>query len=116
MVKARAYEGDTGALWTLHACLKDFLRLLAPIIPFSTDTIWREVYGGSVHEERLPMPRDGIPASRLEATEPLTAFNSDIWKAKQDKGFSLNVELKGVAIPDSLKPFEADLRRMHHLA
>src|SRR5213594_2623109 len=64
MVKARAYEGDTGARWTLHACLRDLVRLLAPVTPFSTDKIWRSVYGGSVHAERFPLPRDGIPASR----------------------------------------------------
>ena len=116
MVKARAYEGDSGALWTLHTCLRDLLRVLAPITPFSTDLIWREVYGGSVHAERLPLPRDGIPASRLELTEPLVAFDSEVWKAKRDRGLSLNVPLTGVAIPEGLKPFEADLRRMHRLA
>ena len=116
MVKARAYEGDPGALWTLHTCLRDLLRLLAPIAPFSTDLIWREVYGGSVHSERFPLPRDGIPAERLQLTAPLVAFNSDVWKRKRDKGVSLNVELTGVTIPTDLKPFEADLRRMHRLA
>ena len=116
MVKGRAYDGDTGAVWTLHTCLRDLLRLLAPIAPFSTDLIWREVYGGSVHSEMLPLPRDGIPASRLEQTEPLVAFNSDVWKTKRDKGMSLNVELPGVAIPEVLKPFEPELRRMHRLA
>jgi valyl-tRNA synthetase len=116
MVKARAYEGDTGAIWTLHACLRDLLRLLAPIAPFSTDGIWREVYGGSVHEELFPVPRDGIPASRLDATQPIVTFNSDVWKQKRDKGLSLNVELSGVSIPQGLAPFADDLRRMHRLA
>ncbi len=115
MVKARAYAGDEGALWTLHTCLRGLLRLLAPITPFSADLIWREVYGGSVHTETFPLPRDGIPAARLELTAPLVAFNSEVWKLKRDKGLSLNVELPGVAIPDELKPFEADLRRMHRL-
>ncbi|TLZ89349.1 MAG: valine--tRNA ligase, partial [Methanobacteriota archaeon] len=116
MVKARAYEGDTGARWTLHACLRDLLRLLAPVTPFSTDKIWRSMYGGSVHAERFPMPRDGIPASRADFTEGLLAFNADVWKRKRDQGLSLNVELPGVDIPPSLKPFEGDLKRMHHLA
>ena len=115
MVKARAYEGDTGARWTLHACLRDILRLLAPIIPFSTDAIWRSVHGGSVHAETFPMPRDGIPASRADFTEGLVAFNADVWKRKRDQGLSLNVELPGVEVPGGLKPFETDLRRMHHL-
>ena len=116
MVKARAYEGDTGARWTLHACLRDLLRLLAPVTPFSSDKIWRSVYGGSVHAERFPVPRDGIPASRADFTDGLLAFNADVWKRKRDQGLSLNVELPGVEIPPGLKPFEGDLKRMHRLA
>ena len=116
LVKARAYEGDTGALWTLHACLRALLTLLAPVTPFVTDRIWRSVYGGSVHQERFPMPRDGVPASRLASTEALVAFNSEIWKSKRDQGVHLNAEFAGATIPEELKPFEADLRRMHRLA
>ncbi len=116
MAKARAYAGDEGALWTLHACLRDLLRILAPITPFSTDLVWREMYGGSVHAEALPFPRDGIPATRLDLTEPLVSFNSEVWKTKRDRGLSLNVELTGVPIPEILKPFEPELRRMHRLA
>jgi valyl-tRNA synthetase len=115
MVKARAYEGDTGACWTLHACLRDLLRLLAPIAPFSTDKIYRSVYRGSVHAETFPRPRDGIPHSRTEFTEKIVAFNGDIWKRKRDQGLPLNVELPGASIPAELKPFEGDLRRMHRL-
>jgi len=115
MVKGRAYEGDTGARWTLHACLRDLLRLLAPVTPFSTDKIWRSVYDGSVHAERFPMARDGIPASRADFTDKIVAFNADVWKRKRDQGLPLNVELRGVAIPPELSPFEGDLRRMHRL-
>src|SRR5438034_1396652 len=115
MVKARAYEDDTGARWTLHACLRDLLRLLAPIAPFSTDKIWRAMYGGSVHVETFPMPHDGIPGSRADFTDKIVAFNADVWKRKRDGGLPLNVELPGVAVPTDLKPFEGDLRRMHRL-
>lgn len=116
MVKARAYEGDTGARWTLHAGLRDLLRLLAPIIPFSTDAMWRPVYGGSVHSETFPVPRDGIPESRADFTDRIVAFNADVWKKKRDQGLPLNVELSGVEIPADLKPFDRDLRKMHRLA
>src|SRR5206468_3467862 len=98
-----------------HACLRDLLRLLAPVTPFSSDKMWRSVYGGSVHAERFPAPRDGIPASRADFTDGLLAFNADVWKRKRDQGLSLNVELPGVEIPPGLKPFEGDLRRMHRL-
>ncbi len=115
MVKGRAYAGDSGARWTLHACLRDGLRLLAPIIPFSTDKIWRSMYEGSVHSELFPLCRDGIAATRLELTESIVAFNSDVWKSKRDRGQPLNVEVRGISIPDALIPFEEDLRRMHRL-
>ncbi|HEX9340476.1 MAG TPA: valine--tRNA ligase [Thermoplasmata archaeon] len=116
MVKARAYEGDTGARWTLHACLRDLLRLLAPIVPFSTDKIWRAVYGGGIHAERFPMPRDGIPASRADFTDGIVSFNAEVWRKKRDQGLPLNTELSGVVVPYELKAFEGDLRRMHRLA
>jgi len=73
------------------------------------------VYGGSVHGEAFPMPRDGIPGSRADFTDKLVAFNADIWKRKRDQSLPLNVELPGVEFPSELKPFEADLRRMHRL-
>ena len=97
------------------SCLRDLLRLLAPIAPFSTDKIWRSVYGGSVHSQLFPASRDGIPGSRLEATDPILAFNSQVWKDKRDRGVSLNVEVSGILVPEALRPFEADLRRMHRL-
>ena len=62
------------------------------------------------------MPRDGIPASRVDFTEGLVTFNADVWKRKRDQGLSLNVDLAGVEIPSNLKPFEGDLKRMHRLA
>ena len=115
LVKARAYEDDTGALWTLHTCLRSLLRLLAPITPFATDRIWRSVYGGSVHQERFPMARDGIPTSWLSTTQALVDFSSEIWKRKREQGLTLNAELQGMSVPQDLAPFETDLRRMHRL-
>src|SRR3990172_4658125 len=86
MVKARAYAGDDGAMYTLHAVLRDLLRLLAPIIPFSTDRIWREMYGGSVHTEMLPHERDGIRGELVRLTAEIEAFNSEGWRGKGGRG------------------------------
>jgi len=115
MVKGRAYEGDTGAQYTLHEVVRTLLRMLAPITPFSTDRIWREVYGGSVHEQQLPVARTDWESDMRRFTPELIDFNSRIWKDKKDKGLSLNEPLAGVVIPDSLKPFGADLARMHKI-
>jgi len=115
MAKARAYEGDTGAVWTLHAVLGDVLRLLAPIVPFVTDRIWRDVHGGSVHGEQLPQPRDVNEGFR-DLTAKLVEFNSAVWKQKKDAGLSLKDALPGLAVPDELHAFADDLLRMHHLS
>ena len=114
MAKVRAYQGDSGACWTLHAVLRDVLRLLAPITPFVTDRIWREMYGGSVHAEPLPQARDVNEAMR-DLTARVIEFNSKVWKEKKDRGLSLKDPLPGFAVPDELDHFADDLARMHHL-
>ncbi len=113
MVKHRAYEGDESALFTLHHCLKTITKLLAPIAPFVTDKVYREVYGESVHRQLLPEP--GGEEEFLELTERLVEFNSSVWKKKKDQGLSLNSEITGIEVPEDLKPFEEDLRKMHKL-
>jgi valyl-tRNA synthetase len=113
MVKHRAYEGDESALYSLHEVLRTVLRLLAPICPFITDRIFRDVYGRTVHRESLPEPK-GAWDMEEKPTEKILEFNSLIWKQKKEKALSLNSEFKG-EIPEALAPFAEDLKAMHHL-
>ncbi len=115
MVKPRAYEGDTGALYTLHTCLKTILKLLAPITPFITDKVYREVYGKTVHLEAFPEENENWNSNFKELTEKIIEFNSMVWKTKKEQGLSLNSEIEGIKIPSELKPFEDDLIKMHKL-
>ncbi len=39
--RRRFWRGDPAALATLHECLETVTRLLAPIVPFITDRVWR---------------------------------------------------------------------------
>ncbi|HEV8594714.1 MAG TPA: class I tRNA ligase family protein, partial [Thermoplasmata archaeon] len=107
-------QDDTGARWALHAVLRDVLRLLAPIVPFATDRIWREMYGASVHAETLPQPRD-VNEDLRDLTAKVIEFNSLVWKEKKEKGLSLKDPLPGVVVPDDLHLFAEDLAKMHHL-
>ena len=48
-------------------------------------------------------------------TGELCDFNSETWRAKKEKGLSLNAEIDGVSVPDVLSEFSAELTAMHKL-
>jgi valyl-tRNA synthetase len=119
MTKGRAY-GDSGdekerdaALFTLHHVMRSILLLVAPIAPHITDFIWRKLYGsGSIHLERFP------EASEVRITKgvspALMEFNVSVWKTKRDKGLALKEPIE-IEVPRKLRPYMADLSRMHHI-
>jgi valyl-tRNA synthetase len=119
MVKPRAYgkgfskEEKEAALFTLHTCLKTILLLLAPIAPFITDFIWRELYSKeSIHLQKFPKPKWKKEMAKL--TKSLIEFNSKIWEEKKKKGISLKETIEA-KIPEELKVFEKDLKAMHNI-
>jgi valyl-tRNA synthetase len=119
MAKTRAYgmgvskDGQKAAWWTLHTCLKSMLLLLAPIVPYITDTLWRDLYGTkSIHSESFPNP--SWSKSYRRYTKPMTEFNSEIWKKKKERGLSLSSPIEA-EIPENLKLFAEDLRAMHKI-
>jgi hypothetical protein len=48
-------------------------------------------------------------------TSDVEAFNSEVWKTKKENGLSLNAEIEGIEIPESLEDFRYTLTRMHKL-
>jgi valyl-tRNA synthetase len=120
MTKGRAY-GDAGseaeceaARYTLHQVMRIILLLLAPIVPHITDYIWRGLYGSrSIHLELFP------EAGRYKVSKTLSRdlmeFNMLIWKTKREKGLALKDPIDA-KVPRKLKPFAADLSRMHHIS
>ncbi len=114
MVKSRAYEGGDSASYTLHTVLRGLLQLLAPICPFITDKIYRELYGKSVHSQEFLKARKEWEKKLAKATPALIEFNSRIWKEKKEKSLPLNSEFEA-KIPKKLLLFERDLRAMHKL-
>ncbi|MDW8275098.1 MAG: valine--tRNA ligase [Candidatus Nitrosocaldus sp.] len=118
MVKARAYgqgfsrDEQESACYTLYECLSTVLLLLAPITPFITDHLWRELYSRSIHLERFPEARWSREMSRY--TSAIVEFNSKIWSMKKGSGRSLKDPIS-VSIPDDLREFSKDLRAMHNI-
>ncbi len=107
MVKKRAFDGDRSAHSTLHLSLRTLLVLWSPIIPFITDAIYRELYGKTVHAERIPDISGEPMPSPVE-------FNKKVWKMKKERGLKLKDPIE-VEIPEELRVYEDDLRSMHNI-
>ena len=106
-------EECDAARFTLHRVMKSVLLLTAPITPHMTDHIWRRLYGQrSIHLERFPAPDRSRSTKGVGAA--IIKFDETIWKTKRDKGVSLREPIE-VKVPVKLKPYVADLGRMHHI-
>jgi valyl-tRNA synthetase len=87
--------------------------LLAPITPFITDYIWIELYSkSSIHTCKFP--RAAWSKAHKRYTEPMLAFNREVWKMKEEKNLALRDPLE-LRVPEELAPFRADLIKMHSL-
>lgn len=119
MVKPRAYgqgftKAEQKAAWfTLHIVLKNTLLLIAPIAPFMTDHIWRQLYATkSIHAQKFPKPAWSKVQRRY--TEKILEFNREVWKVKKEKALALRDPVE-IQVPKVLTPFKGDLVRMHSL-
>lgn len=126
LVKARAYNASgrfeprlqRGAWHTLHEALKAILKLLAPICPFVTDAIWRELYSSrSVHVEEFPKPRaDWEFPEYAKLAEALMEFDSSVWKFKKMRNMRLVEPIALAYAPEELRPLADDLAAMHRIS
>jgi len=119
MVKGRAYgigfsdEERDGAIYTLHKTLSTILKLLAPITPFITEYLWKELYSKeSIHKQRQVEPES--PEDHTKFTKEISEFNSKVWNEKKAKNLSLK-DTMSIEIPENLIPFKKDLQSMHNL-
>ncbi|MEM1586336.1 MAG: valine--tRNA ligase [Candidatus Bathyarchaeia archaeon] len=124
-VKSRAYNKDglfdrklqRGAWYTLHRCLETILKLLAPICPFITESIWLELYSKeSIHIQRFPEEKEEWRDPIVNLLPKFMEFNNAIWQYKKRHKIALSQELNAVVYaPKDLESFEDDLRTMHKI-
>ena len=119
MVKARAYgigfsdEEKNAAIYTLHKVLSTILKLMAPITPFITEYLWKTLYSDeSIHKQKQVEVQDYTDMSTI--TKEIEEFNSKVWNEKKSKELSLKDSI-AIKVPQSLLPFEKDLKSMHNL-
>ncbi len=126
MVKQRAYnfnntysiEEQKSAWYTLHTTLKYILQMLAPIMPFTTDYIWRKLYSKdtSIHREYMPRKINNVNKEMSRHLEIIIAINSSIWKYKKSQNLKLSDKIRGnLYIPEYLSPYAKDLEIFHRV-
>ncbi len=125
LTKSRAYNttgkytlGEQKATWyVLHYSLRGILRALAPIMPFVTDAIYRELYGKSVHKEAFPEPEEEYLEESPELALRVIEVNHAIWKYKKERGMKLSQPIeRKVFLPIIVKPAHEELVDLHGLA
>jgi len=102
--------------YVLHYTLITVIKLLAPIIPFTTEAIWRSFYSkdSSIHFERFPQPL-GLEKKYSPLIPMLIKFNSTIWMIKKSSGLSLNSEIDTVYAPVELSCFAEEIQSAHRI-
>jgi valyl-tRNA synthetase len=122
MIKGRSFNSDgkftddeqKSAWYTLHEVLKIIARALAPMTPFITDRIYRDLYDEKgIHGHRFPSFEKSWKSDLTNYTELLTQTNSGFWKFKRETGLSLRQGLPEAYISETLKPWTKDLQAMH---
>jgi valyl-tRNA synthetase len=122
MLKGRAFNSDgafteieqKSAWYVLHTSLNTLLRTMAPITPFITDSIYRQLYNPEgIHNELFPTPNKSWTSDLVEYTDLLQRTNSGFWKFKRENGLSLRTGLPLAYVSSDLKQWSSDLKAMH---
>ncbi len=122
MLKGRSLNSDStftekeqqSAWFTLHEVLKVISRALAPMTPFITDRIYREIYDEKgIHRHSYPTPQKTWTSPLTEYTELLLQTNSGFWKYKRENNLSLRQGIPEAYISENLKLWARDLQAMH---
>ena len=120
MIKSRLFSeddslGKQSCIWTLYYILNAILKALAPIIPFITDYLYRELFNTSINTQTFDEIANFDFDYTTETTKSIKEFNTYIWKRKQELRLSLKDKINIKTFPDDLSKFKYDLLTMHHL-
>jgi valyl-tRNA synthetase len=122
MLKGRCFNSEgafteqeqKSAWFALHQALKVILRALAPLTPFITDRIYRDLYlPEGIHAESYPSPREDWKSNLIGQTALLLQTNGGFWKFKRENGLSLRQGLPAAIVSENLRPWAKDLQAMH---
>ncbi len=127
--RRRFWDGDPGALATLHECLRVLTLLLAPLVPFVTERVWQDVVrpvddaaAASVHLASWPTSdeaaRDEVLAGQVALVRRVvelgrSARASSKVRNRQPLGRALVAAPGWSDLPDALRREVADELNVH---
>ncbi|MEP6843700.1 MAG: valine--tRNA ligase [Pseudolysinimonas sp.] len=116
LVKERAYAGDGSASRSLREAIDILLRLLAPVIPFATEEVWRWTHDSSIHLASWPERRGSDAA--LGLLPAVSAALIGIRRAKTDAQASQKTEVLSATLsgPAFLAAASDDLKAVGRIA
>jgi valyl-tRNA synthetase len=122
MAKKRLYDGGAeaeGARFTLYVALLTTLKLLAPLLPYVTEAIYRGMFNSqaSLHRAPWPTPDATLTSDTAEHVgEALVAIATAVRRFKSDHELSLGAEVNHLQLAthdpqlkEQLLAAEADL-------
>ncbi|MGS0687097.1 isoleucine--tRNA ligase [Nakamurella sp. GG22] len=109
--RQRFWDGDGDAIDTLHTVLEVLSRVLAPLLPLTTEVIWRGLTGDrSVHLADWPAP-DTLPADAdlVAAMDEIREVASVALSVRKTAGLRVRQPLASLTVAtrnaDRLRPF-----------
>ncbi|WP_294179940.1 valine--tRNA ligase [uncultured Schumannella sp.] len=123
LVKERAYTGagapQASAVAALRLAIDVFLRLLAPVIPFATEEVWRWTHASSVHAAAWPEAAELAEFGTARGLlSEVSAALIGIRRAKTDAKASQKTEVLSAVLagPAMLAEAVDDLRAVGRIA
>ncbi|MCW3156422.1 isoleucine--tRNA ligase [Micropruina sonneratiae] len=116
--RRRFWEGDAGALQTLHDTLDVVTRLMAPLAPFITERVWQDLVVAtdagapeSVHLASWPTPDEALIDTGLDEAMKLTRRLVELGRsARAEARVKTRQPLSRVLVPSSsFAKLDADL-------
>ncbi|HJE52360.1 MAG TPA: isoleucine--tRNA ligase, partial [Tessaracoccus flavescens] len=108
--RRRFWNGDPGALWTLHETLDALTRLLAPIMPFVTERVWQDLFyaanpegPNSVHLAPWPEADESLIIPALTEAMEVTRRAVELGRAaRADSKMKIRQPLSRMLVPSAI--------------